>query len=152
MSAWRVGSKTGVTLFKGDEIYGILLNPEKAAVVVAWLNAQQRAQAGGLPEVDDLLGMAWTIIANCGVKVSAGWEDQDPEWVAAAEKWRDQYHRWLDKRYGVEAPGGAPEGGAEGDHPAVDADGVRGASGVLGAGHGGDRAPGCYCGDPDRLL
>lgn len=143
--SWRVGSKTGVTLFKGDELYGILLDKEKAAVVASMLNLADRRDVANLPEVDWLLDMAWGVIANCGVKVSGGWPDQDPEWVAAAERWRDKYHEWLDVRYGTQAGGGQAEGGAEGDLAADVPVGGVGVGGEVGAGHGGGCTPGCYC-------
>lgn len=45
------------------------------------------------PPVDgaDLAYWAWTIIANVGHKIG-GWGAQDPEWVSAAERWRDAFH------------------------------------------------------------
>lgn len=120
--SWRVGSRTKVTLFKGEEIYGILLDPEKAAVVVANLNFVERCATGG---------------------------ELRPEMFsdAALEKAFDAFLFEMVRRgrRGAGAPGGAPEGGAEGHHPAAGADGVRGAEGVLGAGHGGDCAPGGNC-------
>ena len=51
----------------------------------------------GWDEVDDwedLAYWAWTIIANAGLH-QGGWDSQDPEWVAAAKKWRDTYHRMM---------------------------------------------------------
>lgn len=46
---------------------------------------------------DDLAYWAWTIIANVGHNLG-GWEVQDPEWVEAAEKWRDAFHTSLEKQ------------------------------------------------------
>jgi hypothetical protein len=40
--------------------------------------------------VDDLLDVAWTVIAN-----APGW-DTDNEWHDAAVRWRDRYHAYLD--------------------------------------------------------
>lgn len=40
--------------------------------------------------VDDLLYDAWTVIAN-----ARGWDDND-EWRAAAIRWRDRWHAYLD--------------------------------------------------------
>jgi hypothetical protein len=48
-------------------------------------------------ELWDCLEMAWVVIANVGVH-KEGWKGQHPEWVKAAEKWRDDYHK-LAKRY-----------------------------------------------------
>lgn len=39
----------------------------------------------------DLLYDAWAIIANA----SDGWESVDPEWRAAAIRWRDRWHATL---------------------------------------------------------
>ncbi len=50
-----------------------------------------------ISEADDLLEMAWVIIANGGVH-KGGWESQDPEWVEAATNWRDEYFGYLDER------------------------------------------------------
>jgi hypothetical protein len=41
---------------------------------------------------DDLLEAAWGIIANAN---GGNWEDADPEWRAAAIRWRDAYHETL---------------------------------------------------------
>lgn len=45
----------------------------------------------------DMLEQAWNIIANVGVHVHTnGWAVQHPEWVQAAQEWRDnRYHPWL---------------------------------------------------------
>lgn len=44
-------------------------------------------------EVEDLLYTAWTVIAN----VSHGnWSEQSDDWVQAAVRWRDAWHRHLD--------------------------------------------------------
>lgn len=44
------------------------------------------------PTAEDLMYQAWAVIAN----VSEGdWTQQDPRWVAAAERWRDQWHATL---------------------------------------------------------
>ena len=49
-------------------------------------------------DVDDMVMTAWGIIANAGMKVGTGWESQHPEWVEAAERWRDEmFHPWLDE-------------------------------------------------------
>jgi hypothetical protein len=121
MSAWRVGSKLGVTLFKGDELYGMLLTPEKAAVVASWLNLAVRNAEGDRFWLTEL---------------------SDAELAAASDAVWDETVRRRQVRHGVEAGRGQAEGGAEGDHPAAGADGVRGAECPLGAGDGGDRAAG----------
>ena len=38
-------------------------------------------------EKDEML-VAWGLIANAG---GGNWKLESPEWVAAAEKWRDRY-------------------------------------------------------------
>lgn len=43
---------------------------------------------------DSLLAWAWTVIANAGHN-QGGWAALDPEWVKAAEAWRDAYHATL---------------------------------------------------------
>lgn len=48
-------------------------------------------------EADDLLYTAWTIIANAGLH-RGNWDAEDPEWVAAAERWRDLYHDYLTRQ------------------------------------------------------
>lgn len=49
---------------------------------------------GAEHELTDHLYTAWTIIAN----VSGGrWEDQSDEWMAAATRWRDQWHAMMDR-------------------------------------------------------
>lgn len=35
-----------------------------------------------------LLYEAWCLISN------ADWQKANPEWVAAAERWRDKWHGW----------------------------------------------------------
>lgn len=42
-----------------------------------------------------LLYDAWTVIANAGMKVGRVWDSEHPEWVAAAERWRDAWHATL---------------------------------------------------------
>ena len=39
----------------------------------------------------DLLDTAWGVIANVGTR-SGGWDTEHPEWVQAAERWRDRWH------------------------------------------------------------
>jgi hypothetical protein len=43
---------------------------------------------------DDLAYWAWTVIANVGHN-QGGWDTQDPEWVAAAIRWREAFHAQL---------------------------------------------------------
>lgn len=43
----------------------------------------------------ELLYQAWGVIANAGMKVGWGWDSEHPEWVAAAERWRDTWHATL---------------------------------------------------------
>lgn len=38
--------------------------------------------------LDDLLELAWSIIANAN---GGNWHKATPEWRGAAEKWRDRY-------------------------------------------------------------
>lgn len=42
-----------------------------------------------------LLYEAWCVIANVGWH-QGGWGAQHPEWLAAAIRWRDGWHAWLD--------------------------------------------------------
>jgi hypothetical protein len=88
MMAWRVGSKTKVTLFKGDEIWGVLQSEEKAAVVVRWLNWAEMAD-GGTSWLSQLSNAQLRVIRNAVVNEEL--------------------------RRGVEAGGRQAEGGAEGD-------------------------------------
>lgn len=47
-------------------------------------------------EIADMLERAWNIIANVGVHVRNNWDSEHPEWVEAAQRWRDeQYFPWL---------------------------------------------------------
>jgi len=43
-------------------------------------------------EAEHLLEMAWGIIANAG---QGDWTREGWQWKEAAERWRDQYHRYL---------------------------------------------------------
>lgn len=54
----------------------------------------------------DLLYEAWAVIANAGAH-QGGWPAQHPEWVAAAERWRDAWHATLPNRPNCEHCGGA---------------------------------------------
>ena len=42
----------------------------------------------------DLAYRAWTLLANVGVR-EGGWKTQEPVWVTAVEKWRDDFHEAL---------------------------------------------------------
>jgi hypothetical protein len=55
--------------------------------------------SGGSSELEDLLYQAWGVIANAH---GGAWDQASPEWVAAAERWRDRWHAHLDeaKRHG----------------------------------------------------
>ena len=44
-----------------------------------------------LTDAADLLETAWVVIAN-----ASDWGERD-DWQEAAERWRDQYHLWLDQ-------------------------------------------------------
>jgi hypothetical protein len=44
------------------------------------------------PAEDDLLYEAWVLIANA----YGGRWDEDPEWKAAAVRWRDRWHATLE--------------------------------------------------------
>lgn len=46
------------------------------------------------PEGDDLLYVAWTIIANAG---EGDWTREHPDWQDAAKRWRDQFHERIAK-------------------------------------------------------
>ena len=54
----------------------------------------ERPTLPDVPHVDigDLLEMAWGIIANAHNGI---WEDAPPDWKNAAQRWRDDYHRYL---------------------------------------------------------
>lgn len=39
-------------------------------------------------EKDELLDLAWGLIANAG---GGNWNNEKPEWVEAAKRWRDRY-------------------------------------------------------------
>lgn len=41
--------------------------------------------------ISECIEDAWAVIANVGHR-QGGWEEQHPEWLAAAKRWRD---RWL---------------------------------------------------------
>lgn len=43
-------------------------------------------------ELEDLLESAWGLIANAN---EGNWDKAIPEWKAAAEKWRDEWHLQL---------------------------------------------------------
>ena len=65
----------------------------------AWLQAESvRAQPAELEQdseqPDDLLYDAWCVIANVG-HLRGGWSAQHAEWIAAAERWRDNWHATL---------------------------------------------------------
>jgi hypothetical protein len=45
-------------------------------------------------EADELLYLAWTVIANAGQGMG-GWKHESTEWVGAAERWRDRWHDFL---------------------------------------------------------
>ena len=42
-----------------------------------------------------LLYTAWTIIANAG---GGDWMNETPEWIAAATRWRDEFHASLKEK------------------------------------------------------
>jgi len=42
----------------------------------------------------ELLHVAWGVIANAG-HGHGGWDHEHPEWVNAAERWREDYHAAL---------------------------------------------------------
>lgn len=121
--SWRVGSKTGVTLFKGEELYGMLQSPEKAATVVRWLRFGEELGEYEGPWLDFLTDEQLQVLAT----------------KCVMEKRR---------RDGVEAGGGQAEGGAGGDLATARAASVRGGICAMGERCGGDCAPGWNCGDP----
>lgn len=43
-------------------------------------------------DLHTLLHSAWGLIANAGTHVGRGWDSEHPEWVAAAERWRESFH------------------------------------------------------------
>lgn len=57
-------------------------------------------------ETPDLLSEAWTIIANAN---GGQWEQVDPGWRVAAERWQDRYHQLLDKQNVSEVDETLPE-------------------------------------------
>ncbi len=58
-----------------------------------WEDVERRIEAlNDAVGQGDALYMAWTIIANAN---GGDWSKADPEWVAAAERWRDEFHRLL---------------------------------------------------------
>ena len=50
----------------------------------------------------DHLHTGWGVIANAGARIGEGWSSEDPEWVKAAERWRDEYHKILDDHVSTE--------------------------------------------------
>ena len=50
-----------------------------------------------IPDIDPLLEMAWVIIANAG---NGDWHNETDEWQDAATKWRNEYHKRLNKTNG----------------------------------------------------
>lgn len=64
------------------------------------------------PPAGDLLDLAQAVISNAGLH-QGGWHNLHPEWVMAAQRWRDQYHAWLDKKGLPEPKEGAPDVAAE---------------------------------------
>lgn len=54
--------------------------------------AKQRAEI--VEEYMEQIEIAWTIIANAN---EGNWDNATPEWKKAAEKWRDKYHKLLNK-------------------------------------------------------
>lgn len=45
-----------------------------------------------LDSANDMLYMAWTIIANAG---EGDWQKEGTEWQRAAENWRDEWHQYI---------------------------------------------------------
>jgi hypothetical protein len=66
------------------------------AVTDAWMHLRPTgaepatALDGWIDTATDLLYRAWTVIANAGHH-RGGWDVEHPEWVEAAEKWRDAW-------------------------------------------------------------
>lgn len=102
-------------MFKGDELYGMMLSPEKAAVVASWLN--------------------WAAMVGSADRSLEGLSDGQLRLLSYAVR------RELELR-GVEAARGQAEGGAEGDPVAVAAVERQHVGDVVGSGDGGDRAAG----------
>lgn len=53
------------------------------------------------PDLVGLLETAWGVIANAG---EGNWTLENPEWVKAAETWRDRYHREVLDHFHAEDP------------------------------------------------
>lgn len=75
---------------------------ERARDIRAGWNQQDRYPEAPVG-ADDLLHLAWGIIANVGVH-GDGWEGQHPEWVQAAIRWRNAYFDTLPRTVGVGPP------------------------------------------------
>lgn len=50
--------------------------------------------ASEVPEPDELLELAWGVIAN------VDWDNASEEWLDAAMRWRDNYTTYLDAQNG----------------------------------------------------
>ena len=91
------GAVLDITVWHGDDELGNPLCPtcSRCGCEPNERNLMnERREEQDIEPSDDLTYWAWTIIANAGHN-QGGWDAQDPEWVEAAEKWRDAWHATL---------------------------------------------------------
>ena len=91
------GRELDITVFHGDDDIGNDLCPTCSGCGCEPNERNlmnERREEQDIEPSDDLTYWAWTIIANAGVHLG-GWDAQHPEWVEAAEKWRDAWHETL---------------------------------------------------------
>ena len=79
--ASQTGRGVAARLWCEPETEHLTMIPELAEMV-----------AGKVDGYHDLIETAWGIIANSG---GGNWENENPEWVRAAVKWRQRYHSML---------------------------------------------------------
>ena len=79
----------------------------KTIKTMAEINAEAQRWGMTTKGVADMIEQAWNIIANAGLH-RGGWDNEDPEWVQVAIKYRDEmYHPWL-TWYCATQPGNRP--------------------------------------------
>lgn len=74
-----------------DDTTGAVLHIDTAEALLRVLGA-----AHAMNELLQLAHDGWCVIANAGLH-HGGWDTQHPEWVAAAQRWRDEFHTALDR-------------------------------------------------------
>lgn len=100
-AAWRKAGHRVPTKLK----YWVIINqaaaysskhPKKIVPEITWSDMAKLLDGTDFDDVDmlDLCESAWGIIANAHY---GNWDEADPEWKAAAERWRDKWHRLLDQ-------------------------------------------------------